>query len=155
MSFLPGGLHAPVQRVLGSAAGRHMLESWPQYQRAIVNDASGKPHMHLGVLQYFLAWFAFYVIKGGDGGSGGSTYGSQLRQGAGMGLSVRKAADALHLTRGAAATEDMRHPYLALLRQFLVQLVPRPAAAAQPATALAKGEQMWMEAGKWSLGVPA
>jgi hypothetical protein len=79
-------------------------------------------------MQYFWYWFAFYAIKGGDG-SGSEP---PLRFGsASLGYSVRKAADALHLPhlRGGGASrevEAMRHPYLALLRQFLVELIPRP-----------------------------
>ncbi|KAL4451949.1 hypothetical protein ABPG75_007611 [Micractinium tetrahymenae] len=116
------------QMLLAAPAGRAELERWPQYARgAIVADASGRCHVKLGVFQFFLFWFAFYVIKG-DGGAGVD---SQLRpQSAGLTSSVRKAAGALHLTRGRES-EAWRHPYLAALRQLLLDLLPRPSTAAQ------------------------
>ena len=43
-----------------------------------------------------------------------------------------QAADALHFIRGRES-EIMKHPYMALLRQFLLDLLPRPASAAQAA----------------------
>lgn len=39
----------------------------------------------------------------------------------------------LHLTRGGREAEAFRHPYLALLRQFLLELLPRPASLGQAA----------------------
>ncbi len=41
-----------------------------------------------------------------------------------------QAADVLHLTRGRES-EAWRHPYLAALRQLLLELLPRPTTAAQ------------------------
>jgi hypothetical protein len=35
----------------------------------------------------------------------------------------------MHLTRGGRDSEELRHPYLAALRQLLLDLVPRPTAA--------------------------
>ena len=73
--------------LLAAPAGRQELERWPQYQRgAIVSDAAGRCHVKLGVFQFFLFWFAFYVIKGDGGGMD-----SQLRpQSVGLTNSVRK-----------------------------------------------------------------
>jgi hypothetical protein len=73
--------------LLAAPAGRQELERWPQYQRgAVVADAAGRCHVKLGVFQFFLFWFAFYVIKGDGGGMD-----SQLRpQSAGLTNSVRK-----------------------------------------------------------------
>ena len=52
-----------------------------------------------------------------------------------------QAADVLHLTRGRES-EAMQHPYLAALRQLLLEMLPRPTAATQlnAATTPAKGE---------------
>eukprot|EP00887_Chlorella_sp_A99_P007731 scaffold20.g7731.t1 len=115
------------QMMLAAPAGRAELEArWPQYARAVVSDGAGRPHIHLGVFQYCLAWFAFYVLKGDGGGGMDAPLGGG---GGGLGGSVRKAAGALHLTRGGRESEAMRHPYIAALRQFLLELVPRPAGA--------------------------
>lgn len=84
----PGPRPRLPQMLLAAPAGRAELERWPQYARgAVVADASGRCHVKLGVFQFFLFWFAFYVIKG-DGGAGVD---SQLRpQSAGLTSSVRK-----------------------------------------------------------------
>lgn len=76
------------QMLLASPAGRAELERWPQYGRgAVVADAAGRCHVKLGVFQFFLCWFAFYVIKGDGGGMD-----AQLArpQSAGLTNSVRK-----------------------------------------------------------------
>lgn len=44
-----------VQVLLATAAGRAELATWPQYGGGAVNaDASGRPHVHLNVLCYYL-----------------------------------------------------------------------------------------------------
>ncbi len=45
-----------------------------------------------------------------------------------------QAADVLHLTRGRES-EAFKHPYMALLRQYLLDFLPRPASASQQAAA--------------------
>ena len=52
-----------------------------------------------------------------------------------------QAADVLHLTGRGRESEAMRHPYLAALRQLLLELLPRPSVAAQalPAATPTKG----------------
>ena len=61
-------------------------------------------------------------------------------------LPAPQAADALHLTVRGRESEAMRHPYLAALRQLLLELLPRPSLAVQqlPATTPAKGELGWV-----------
>jgi hypothetical protein len=48
----------------------------------------------------------------------------------------------MHLTRGGRDAEALRHPYLAALRQLLLELLPRPANAMQGGAAAtpSKGE---------------
>ena len=46
-----------------------------------------------------------------------------------------QAADVLHLTRGGRDSDLFRHPYMALLRQFLLDWLPRPATQVQMAAA--------------------
>lgn len=55
--------------------------------------------------------------------------------------SALQAADALHLTGRGREREAMRHPYLAALRQLLLELLPRPSLATQqlPSATPAKG----------------
>lgn len=55
--------------------------------------------------------------------------------------SALQAADALHLTGRGRESEAMRHPYLAALRQLLLELLPRPSLATQqlPAATPTKG----------------
>jgi hypothetical protein len=76
--------------LLASPAGRAELGRWPQYARgAIVTDAQGRCHVKLGVFQFFIFWFAFYVIRG-DGGGGDAQGGAYRPQTAGLTQSVRK-----------------------------------------------------------------
>lgn len=77
--------------MLAAAGGRTELEGWPQYAGALVYDATGKPHIHLGVFQYLVFWTAFYVLKGGDGGGIEATIRSRP---AGLSDSVRKVCGA-------------------------------------------------------------
>lgn len=115
--------------LLAAPAGIRTLATWPQYGTSLEDaSAASKGHIHVSVFQYFCYWFAFYAIKGdnlvsnvGMGGNAGSS---------GFGSSVRRAADALHLTRGRDADPALRNPYIALLRQMLVELVPKPAGPA-------------------------
>jgi hypothetical protein len=74
--------------LLASTAGRLALGAWPQYASSIVPDAAGRPAVHLGVLQYFLFWFVFYAVKGGDLSSAFDPL--PRGQPAGFGDSVRK-----------------------------------------------------------------
>jgi hypothetical protein len=37
--------------LLASDAGRRVLDSWPQYQRSVVLDNLGRPHVHLDVFR--------------------------------------------------------------------------------------------------------
>ena len=37
--------------LLASDAGRRVLDSWPQYQRSVVLDSLGRPHVHLDVFR--------------------------------------------------------------------------------------------------------
>jgi hypothetical protein len=127
-------LPAHTQMMLATPAGRAALGAWPQYARAVGLDPGGHARIQVGVFQYFCYWFAFYAIKGGDGGE--ARLGAAA-SGAGFGGSVRRAAGALHLTRGRDADPASRHPYLALLRQLLLELLPRPAGAAGGAPAAA------------------
>ncbi len=39
------------QMLLASDAGRRVLDSWPQYQRSVVLDNLGRPHVHLDVFR--------------------------------------------------------------------------------------------------------
>lgn len=55
------------QLLLCSGAGRAELARWPQYGGGtLVADAAGRPSIHMGVAQYFFAWFAFYAFRGGE-----------------------------------------------------------------------------------------
>lgn len=127
-------LPAHTQMMLASPAGRKELELWPQYQRStLVNEGQGKVSVHLGVTQYLFYWFMFYAIKGGDGNG----VEPSLRSTAvALGSSVRKAADVLHLTGHRIKDIDaLRHPYIALLRQFLNYFIPRSTGATVSAPA--------------------
>lgn len=101
----------PPQMLLAAPAGRAELERWPQYARgAIVADSAGRCHVKLGVFQFFLFWFAFYVIKG-DGG-GGPGVDSQLRsQSAGLTSSVRKVGRAGGRIGGRAGGRTWQMPW--------------------------------------------
>lgn len=57
------------QMLLATAAGRAELLRWPQYESGLVTDAAGRISVHMGVTQYFLAWFSFYVLRGGEADS--------------------------------------------------------------------------------------
>lgn len=128
------------QMMLATPAGIKFLGTWPQYA-GVLDDAQAvnKGHIHVSVFQYFCYWFAFYAIKGGDGGTGdfsGSLSGGG--PGSAFGVSVRRAAESLHLTRGRDAAST-RHPYIAMLRQLLEEMVPRPAGAAAPSPLASPG----------------
>lgn len=119
--------------LLATPVGIKVLATWPHYGVSLGDvAAASKGHIHVSVFQYFCYWFAFYAIKGGDLGThdpvplgSGALGGSS-----GFGSSVRRAADALHLTRGRDADPAIANPYIALLRQMLIELVPRPLGAA-------------------------
>ncbi|KAI3437911.1 hypothetical protein D9Q98_000356 [Chlorella vulgaris] len=129
------------QMLLASPAGRAELERWPQYGRGtLIADGAGRWHVKLGVFQFFLCWFAFYVIKG-DGSSTDAQLAPYRPQTAGLSNSVRKATDLIHLTRGGGRDgEAMRHPYLSALRQLLLDLLPRPSSSAQLGGAATPGK---------------
>jgi hypothetical protein len=125
--------------LLATPIGIKALATWPQYGSSLEDAAAAsKGHIHVSVFQYFCYWFAFYAIKGGDLGSndpitlGGGSLGGSLGGGSGFGSSVRRAADALHLTRGRDADPALANPYIALLRQMSIELVPRPVGVAAP-----------------------
>jgi hypothetical protein len=82
------------QMLLASPAGRAELERWPQYGRGtLIADGAGRWHVKLGVFQFFLCWFAFYVIKG-DGSSTDAQLAPYRPQTAGLSNSVRKVGPA-------------------------------------------------------------
>lgn len=118
------------QMLLASDAGIKQLSTWPQYTGLV--DATAvtlKGHVHVDVFQYFCYWFAFYAIKGVDSGSSDAFVRSASSQpGSGFGTSVRRAADALHLTRGRDSDATLRYPFIYLLRILLADFVPSPAA---------------------------
>ena len=119
--------------MLASPAGVQALATWPQYSSSFKDTtAANKGHIHVSVFQYVCYWFAFYAIKGGDAGVGGIAHHNSISGGGGTGFSssVRRAADALHLIRGKETDPALRNPYIAMLRQMLTELVPRPLGAA-------------------------
>lgn len=133
-------LPAHTQMLLAIPKGVTYLAMWPQYAAAS-DDATaiGKGHIHVSVFQYFCYWFAFYAIKGGDVAMGegidpGRRTDLGIQSAGGIGSSVRRAADALHLTRGKDADLSIRRPYIAVLRQFLLEMVPRPDSVATATT---------------------
>jgi len=122
--------------LLATPVGIKVLATWPQYGVSLADvAAASKGHIHVSVFQYFCYWFAFYAIKGGDLGTNDSIplLGSGALGGSsGFGSSVRRAADALHLTRGRDADPALANPYIALLRQMSIELVPRPLGLTPP-----------------------
>jgi len=42
------------------------LERWPQYRGRLLVDGAGRTHVRLATFQYFLSWFAFYVLRSGQ-----------------------------------------------------------------------------------------
>ena len=118
-------LPAHTQMLLAAPAGIKSLATWPQYGTSVEdNSAASKGHIHVSVFQYFCYWFAFYAIKGDNLVSNAGLGGASAHSG--FGSQMRRAADALHLTRGRDADPALRNPYIALLRQMLVELVPKP-----------------------------
>lgn len=48
------------------ACARVELERWPQYLGRLLVDGAGRAHVRLPTFQYFLFWFAFYVLRSGQ-----------------------------------------------------------------------------------------
>lgn len=71
--------------LLGRPTGRPEQPSTPL---PTVPQHLAPPHLQLGVFQFFLCWFAFYVIKGDGGGSVDALL--SRPQSAGLTSSVRK-----------------------------------------------------------------
>ncbi|KFM26476.1 hypothetical protein F751_2694 [Auxenochlorella protothecoides] len=136
------------QLLLCSGAGRAELARWPQYGGGtLVADAAGRPSIHMGVAQYFFAWFAFYAFRGGEeaaawpdsapGQPGGGQASGAPHDRLLPGSMRRAVSDALHLPLlhghgGQSAGGQGQQPYLALLSSLLEELVPVGGGVAGP-----------------------
>ena len=95
-----------------AGAGRHERHGQPccQHQSLPLPPPTTPAHPQLGVFQFFLCWFAVYVIKGDQGGA----YAPGADAGAGLSLRGQGAAGLTSSVRkvrpGRAATRRRRPP---------------------------------------------
>ncbi|KAK9831540.1 hypothetical protein WJX81_007383 [Elliptochloris bilobata] len=119
-SFPLERLPTHTQLLLASEAGRAELERWPQYRGRLLVDGAGRAHVRLLTFQYFLFWFAFYVLRSGQA----AAEPARARGGRLLAPSLGAVKKTLRLTRGARHLEG--HPYLRLLRRYLDHFLPLP-----------------------------
>ncbi|KAG2439532.1 hypothetical protein HXX76_004885 [Chlamydomonas incerta] len=124
--------------------GRRLLDTWPQYRGRIRADVTGRPQVFLNVLEYFMFWTAFYVLRGStsDGSrvdsrppAGGSSSGYGMGGMYGQlsyGGAIRSVGSAIvgGLIAGRPAGGLQSHPYYRLLRTYLEYFLPRSSGAA-------------------------
>jgi hypothetical protein len=79
------------QILLESAKGRQRLSSWPQYAGSLVGAGADRQtvQVHLDVFKYFMFWFAFYALRGGQGAAEGGTTRSRYGYVGTLGPSLR------------------------------------------------------------------
>ncbi|PNW82237.1 hypothetical protein CHLRE_06g278126v5 [Chlamydomonas reinhardtii] len=123
--------------------GRRLLDSWPQYRGRIRPDVTGRPQVFLNVLEYFMFWTAFYVLRGSTsdgsrvdsrppaGGSSQGVMGSMYGQ-LSYGGAIRSVGSAIvgGLIMGRPAGGLQSHPYYRLLRTYLEYFLPRSSGGA-------------------------
>ncbi|KAG2445175.1 hypothetical protein HYH02_008643 [Chlamydomonas schloesseri] len=127
--------------------GRRLLDTWPQYRGRIRTDVTGRPQVFLNVLEYFMFWTAFYVLRGstsdgsrvdsrppGGGSSSAGMMGSYVygQLSGSYGGAIRSVGNAIvgGLIMGRPAGGLQSHPYYRLLRTYLEYFLPRSSGGA-------------------------
>lgn len=126
--FPSARLPTHTQVLLATSVGRQELSTWPQYSDDAINaDAGGRAQVHLTVLCYFWAWFAFYVLRGGLAAQDSRPPQLSESPATGIAESMFKAAGTLGLPLRPSSSAPSSKPLMDLLQSYLKHFLPQQA----------------------------